>query len=208
MKRLLTIATVTTLLTLTSCTKIFSGLYGLKQPKTRATKKIQKFADKYNIPTNNSFVLDTSYLTFLHKLDTTQRGLAKNHFQPLQALYFDKTGQLVSYHINCYAGGFPNLQWDRDGLLDTFVPKSQTPVDTLLTFDKQLQFIRTFDNKTLNLTEYSKADNNVVIYWSIFMGRQSKRLIKYIKDNCDLAGGKSVNLLFVNNDNIYGLADE
>ncbi len=204
MKKLLVFGIIASLLTLTSCSKIMSSFYGLKVPRERSPEKIQHFADKYGIPTDKSFVLDTSYMTFLVHPDTTQKVLIKNHLQPLQALYFDHSGQLVSYYINCNAGGFPNLKWNRNGLLDTFVPTTQTPTDTLLTLSRQLDFVRTMDNKSPGPTDYSQNDYTVVIYWSIFMGRQSKRLIKSIITNCHLAKGKSIDLLFVNEDNFFG----
>jgi len=195
------------LLFLTSCTNIFTAIYGIKQPKAKSINEIQKKAEKYKIPLDQNYILDTSFLTFINKLAKTEKKLANDHLQPLQALYFNKSGQLVSYHINCYAGGFPNLNWERNGLLETFVPKSQTALDSLLNFEKQLQYIRTIEDKSVGLDNFSAADNNVVIYWSIFMGRQSKRLIRSIQDNCGLATDKKVKIIFVNNDNIFMLVD-
>lgn len=199
MKRLLTIATISVLLSLTGCT-IF---YGFKQPKARSNEAIQQFAARYKIPSGKSFLLDTSFLTFARNIDTTQKEIINNHLQPLQALYFDKSGRLVSYHINCNAVGFPNLKWNKDGLFDTFPPKKRAPVDSLLTFKELLQFVRTFDNKAVDPSGYAKADYNVVVFWSVFTGRQSKRFIELIKSNEKLAKGKSVNVLFVNNDYLF-----
>jgi hypothetical protein len=181
------------------------GIYGIKQPKssTQTVENIQRYSDKYKVPKENSFVIDTSYTTFIAQIDTTKKDLQRNHFQPLQALYFNKTGRLVSYHVNCYAGGFPNLKWNRDGILEAFVPKTQAPLDTLLTFSKQLEFIRTMDGKTLSAKQFDTFDYNVIVYWSIFMGRQSKHLIKEIKENCKFANDKKVRLMFVNIDNAF-----
>lgn len=200
MKKLLTMGAISVLLSLSGCAK----LYGLKQPKARSNQTIQEFAARYKIPSGESFILDTSYLTFARNIDTTQKELIKNHLQPLQALYFDKSDRLVSYHINCYVGGgLMNLRWDRDGLFDTFPPEKQAPVDSLLNFKELLQFVRTFDNKAVDSSGYAKADYNVVIFWSIFTGRQSKRFIRLIKSNRELAKGKMVNFLFVNNDYLF-----
>jgi hypothetical protein len=46
------------------------------------------------------------------------------------------------------------------------------------------------------------ADYTVVMQWSRFMGRQSKRFIQEVQRNAALASpGQTVRLLFVNNDN-------
>ena len=74
-------------------------------------KTIVRYANHYNIPIADGYELDTSYYAFLLSHDKARyKEQINNHYQPLQALYFDKSGQLQSFQINCYAGGFPNLQ--------------------------------------------------------------------------------------------------
>ncbi len=185
---------------LSSCTALFTGLYGLKKLKAIDEQTIERYAKKYNIPSSDSYELDTSYFSFLFSFDTTEfKNQIKNHYQPLQALYFDKTGQLQSFQVNCYAGGFPNLKWNRYDIMTTFPPKQQAPLDTLLNFENQFDYLRPL-SQTKSFTHES-FDYIVVVYWSRFMGRQSKRLIKYIQNNGVLATNLKVKILYANTDN-------
>ena len=123
---LLILITLTFSFGLTSCSSIFTGLYGLKKIKTVDEKTIVQYAKKYNIPDVDSYELDTAYFSYLFSLDTTKyKSQIKNHYQPLQALYYDNLGYLKSFQVNCYAGGFPNLKWDRNEIMTTFPPDSK-----------------------------------------------------------------------------------
>jgi len=197
-----TVLTLTCVFGLTSCSTIFFGLYGMKKIKTVDEKTIVHYSKKYNIPSADSYELDTSYISILTSLDTTRyKSQRKNHYQPLQALYYDKTGQLQSFQINCYAGGFPNLHWDRNGILTTFPPRQQAPLDSIVPFDTQLKYLW-----LLSQTKKFSADSYdyiVIVYWNRFMGRQSKRLIRFVQDNSKLATDKKVKIIYANNDDIF-----
>lgn len=131
------------LLFLYSCTTILTTMYGVKKQELHTTKEIQKIATSYGVNYNELYFLQKSYIDYFDSLgsiygfnirscDTVQ--LVKNHFQPLQILFFDKRSQLVAFHNNCFCGGFPNLKWNRNYVLDTIPAKQVVPLDTLLTF--------------------------------------------------------------------------
>ncbi len=179
----------------------------MKDMKAVDEKKILQLCQEYNIPLEDSYELDTVYSTFLLSRDKVlYKQQIKNHYQPLQALYFDKVGQLISFQINCNAGGSPNLAWDRDSILTTFPPKQQTKLDSLLSLDTQLKFLRPLTkSSTFNVADY---DYIVIIYWNRFMNRQSKRFINFIQTNSKLSKDKKVKIIYANNDNIFALADK
>ena len=190
---------------LTSCSSIIQGLYGIKNPKELNDRKIIRYSEKYNIPLTDNYELDSAYLTFLSSLDTANfKEQIKNHYQPLQVLYYDKTGQLESFQINCYAGGFPNLNWDRDGILTSFPPLEQSPVDSIVPLDVQLKYLRPFPSTSVFSTQ--DYDYTVVVYWSRYMGRQSKRLVGFVNENLKLSKDKTVRVIYVNTDNIFAKA--
>jgi len=181
------------------------GLFGMNNPKVVDDITILQYAKTYGIPTEDNYELDTAYLTFLSSYDTAYKTQIKNHLQPLQALYFNRSGQLRSFQLNCNAGGMTNLTWDRNKIMTTFPPKEQTPVDNLLSLDTQLKFLRPLSQMSkLTIDNY---DYIVIIYWSRFMGRQSKRLIHFIQDNGKLAGGNKIRIIYANNDNIFAGTD-
>ena len=175
--------------------------YGLKEIKNVNEKTIVRYAKKFDIPTTDLFELDSSYYSFLFSKQTDEnKAHIKNHYQPLQALYFNKAGQLQSFQINCYAGGFPNLKWERNDIMTSFPPKNQAPIDSLISLEQYLQLLR-----PLSQTPELKIDGYdfiVIVFWSRYMGRQSKRLIRIVQDNRALAADKKVRILYANTDNV------
>jgi len=191
---------------LTSCSSITQGLYGIKKPQELNDHEIIRYSEKYNIPITDNYKLDSSYFTYLSSLDTIQhKEQIKNHYQPLQALYYNKNGQLESFQINCYAGGFPNLNWDRDSIMTTFPPRKQAPTDSILPLDLQLEYIYPL-SQTVN-SSIENYEYIVIVYWNRFMGRQSKRLIHFVQENVKLAKEYKVKIIYVNTDNIFALTD-
>lgn len=206
MKRHLPICTMIVSLMLvlgmTSCTSVLTGLYGVKEIKLVNEKIIAKNAKKFNIQTVDNFELDAAYLTYLVSLDTSKYKLQiKNHLQPLQALYYDNTGCLKSFQVNCYAGGFPNLKWERDDIMTTFPPKQQAPIDSLVSLQTQLKFLKPLSNSSkFSIENY---DYIVIVFWNRFMGRQSKRFVRFVQENTKLETTKKVKIIYVNNDNVF-----
>ncbi|MDO7850094.1 hypothetical protein [Hymenobacter convexus] len=189
------------ILGLSSCQTVFQGLYGIHGLRPVSSSEMQQLAGRYGIPANQVFVLDTSYRAFLSHLHRRDSAAAKNHYQPLQAAYYDRKGQLQSFYINCYAGGFPNLAWNAAGGLNQFPPKPQAPADTALPLSDYLRYLRQPSGQPL--PAQPTADHTIVVQWSRFMGRQSRRLIQAAQRNAALARpGSTVQLLFVNNDNL------
>lgn len=186
------------LIGLTNCV----GLYGIKTPQPVDQKTILLYSDKYNIPRSDSYELDSTYISFISSFDSTShKAQKKNHLQPLQALYYDKKGKLQSFQVNCYAGGFPNLKWNRNGIMTSFPPQQQAPLDQIIPLEKHLTFLRPLSPSGKLPTE--SYDYVVILYWNKFMGRQSERLVQYIQDNSKLATDKKVKIIYANTDNIF-----
>lgn len=179
----------------------------MKKMKVLPKDEILKQGSKYNIPENDSYELDSSFVEYLFSLDSIKYKIEqKNHFQPLQALYYDHTDQLKSFHINCNAGGFPNLKWNRFGTFDEFIPKQQTPLDSILPLQKHLEYFVPL--KINSSEEIIDFDFIIIIYWSRFMGRQSKRLIKVVQENVAQNNTYKTKIIYVNNDNIFANTDD
>jgi len=191
---------------LTSCSSVIQGLYGIKNAKELDDQTIIRYSEKYHIPLSDNYKLDTAYLTFLSSLDSINfKEQIKNHYQPLQVLYYNKTGQLKSFQINCYAGGFPNLDWNRDSLFTTFPPREQAPIDSIISIDLQLKYIHPL-SQTIDFSN-ENYEYIVIVYWNRLMGRQSKRLIHFVQENRKLAKDYKVKIIYVNTDNIFALTD-
>ena len=204
---------------MSSCAPPIIALYGVRNPKEISEKKIINYSTRLAIPTDAISELDTSYYSFLSSLklkineslltDSLKKKELKkhvqNHYQPLQALYFNNKGILESFQINCYAGGFPNLNWDRDSILTTFPPKLQAPLDTLLSESLLLSFLKPMPKSAeLKLGDY---DYVVYVFYSKFMGRQNKRFIRFIQENNKLSNEKKIRVIYINMDNAIALSN-
>lgn len=193
--------TLSIVLILSSCNAIFTGIYGVKSPKTLSTEQIKKHARKQNIPLENVWVLDSTYRDYLKAQDTNINALAiKNHAQPLQALYYHKQ-HLFSFHANCYAGGFPNLSWNHSGAFNQFPPATVAPIDSLLPLNNLRVSLKALEGKKVFPTY--ETDTLVIVFWNRFMGRQSKRLVKLVKENAALGSTQKPKIIYVNNDNFF-----
>jgi len=196
------IFTLILIVALSSCSMTYLSIYGIKKIRFLEEKEILDYGKQYKIPYQDSYQLDTSYFSFMSNLDSDKYGSQiKNHLQPLQALYYNQEGELLSFHINCYAGGFPNLKWDRNDIFSTFPPKEQAPIDRILSLADHMKFAKPM-SQTENLSIVN-FDNIVIVYWSRFMGRQSKRLINYVQANERLAYDRKVKIVYINADNIF-----
>jgi hypothetical protein len=192
------IFTLLTCILSSSCNSLFYFAYGIHQPKVLNAKSIKKHSKKYGIPETESYELDTLFYTYLKSLDhIASEQQINDHGQALQAFYYNQSKQLISYHVNCYAGGFPNLNWNQGGIFEKFPPKTLTPIDSLLPFNQ----LKTYLIPTTGYQKNSSKTYTVVVFWSRFMGRQSKRLIKLVKENAKGVNAEEIEWYFVNNDN-------
>jgi hypothetical protein len=204
--KILSVILIATIL-LAGCAGVFASMYGMKRMKSLDENAIIRTAIRYHAESGNLYTLKPSYLDFLKQIDTTKYRLEqKNHHQPLQALYFDSTGKLISFHVNCYCGGFPNLNWDRDGSFARFPPATKAPLDSLLNLEQQLAYLQPTGVTKSFIPD--STDFTVVIYWSRFMGRQSERLIDLVQRNVKLEQQMKTKILYVNTDQFWEQLEE
>jgi len=192
-------------LVFTGCSKVVLKMYGISNPVYLNDKDISRCLKDFNIPISDAYKLDTSYMLFLQEFDSTLYSQERNnHYQPLQVLYYNNKGQLMSFHVNCYAGGFPNLKWNSKNQFSNFPPGQQAQVDSLLPLNIHLKFLKSVSDTSNEVT--AGYDYYVIVYWNRFMGRQSKRFIQLVQENLKRANDKKVQIFYVNNDNIFAAA--
>lgn len=192
--------------TLQSCSPILLGVMGMKKPMRMTPEEILVQGEKYGIPRSDSYEMDSSYYAMIATIDTVRyKRDQKNLFQPLQVLYFDASGIMSSYSVNCSVGGFPNLRWNRYGTFDQFPAAVSVELDTMTTLNDHLLHVNPLNNAPFpDLRTY---DYTVLVYWNRFSGRQSKRLVRVVKDNVRLAKDKKVMVIYVNTDNFWAQAE-
>ena len=179
-------------------------MMGVKKLTPLPETAISKTAAAFGIPATDSYVLDSSSLPVLKALYAGNPGALNDQLQPLQAIYYSAKNSFQfpdSWQINCYAGGFPNLKWNRDGRMEQFPPAQQAPLDSLLSLKKRMEFLRPVTGVVpFNSINF---DHIVLGYLNRFMGPQSKNLIKTVQQNARLAAEKRIKIIYVNNDNLF-----
>lgn len=182
----------------------------MKASKEYTPTEIQKIAQGYNIENDELYILQNTYNEYFDRIgiiygyksdicDTSQ--ILKHHYQPLQVLFFDQTGKLVSFHNNCHTGGFPNLKWNRNSVFDSLPAKPLVPLDTLLNLNSLIDFLLAADGSNLDSQLFKNNEYTIAVFWTTFMGRQSKRLIRIIQEK--YTHEPNVEVLYIEADCIF-----
>ena len=203
MNRLLPLATLAALLFLSSCNAVLQGMLGYHQPKRLSEKQHTRLLKRLSAEQDQSYVLDTGYYYLLNIFDTTEKRLQKkNHYQPIQALYFGHGQYPEAWFINCYAPGFPNLDWAGDGHFSTFPPRTAAPIDSLLSFDALMREATAFTATSQQPQVAPDQAYTVVVFWNRMMFRQCRRLNNVVRNHLGQSGVPH-RILYINNDNLY-----
>lgn len=201
MRKVLLIGFAALGLAVCSCTAIFLSLYGIHSAQRVDDVKIKEYARALHIPDTLSYRISENYYPFLKKiaLDTSLAQASKNHLQPLQVLYFDASGSLRAFVINCYVRSAKrNLQWNEHGRFETFPAKQTAPLDSIFTFSSIRQYLVPLFHQQMA----SNAEYTLVIFWNHFMGRQTLHLLELVQKQIN-NGPKHLRVLYVNNDNLF-----
>lgn len=187
---------------ISSCNTTIKILYGYRSPKNISEKTHQRLLRKLDAASDNAFMIDSTYLYLLNIQDTVHFRLQKkNHYQPIQALYFGKGRFPESWFINCYAGGFPNLHWDANNNFEVFPPLTAAPLDSILSFDSLCTVLEP-QMVSAKLKTGATEPYTIVLFWNRVMFRQCKRLNRLVLSNLRKHPG-SGRVIYVNNDKLY-----
>ena len=193
-------------ITFNSCMQIFMLKMGMRSPHIMNENRHARYLKEFDAPKESAYLLDSNYLYFLDINDTTQfRVEKKNHYQPIQAIYYGHEQFQEAWFINCYAPGYPKLNWNIDNNFASFPPTSAAPLDTLVSFDRLIKHATAYKNH-----EKSKVGKDqpytVVFIWNRFMIRESRSLHQQIKENLKMCK-EPYRIIYINNDNIFVDAD-
>ncbi len=184
-----------------SCSVIFSTLYGVKKINGFDEKKYEKFIsgikdtsiDMYDV------VIDSAQFMQIVTSDTSA-FVRKNFSQPIQILYFDSAGKLISFQANCYAkGSLSNLDWNTNDRFNEFPPVSAVPANNLKTNINRYKTI-------LNKIGYKKnKDYVIIIFWTRMFEKISREAILTVFDNIKKFNeNDKAAVILVNTDYFFG----
>lgn len=187
-----------TVLLSSSCNSIISSLYGVKNTKMLDIAALKEvISDNDILNKYNNYYIDSSYVATINKIAKDDNSTKKNLHQPMQAMYFNTENKIISYHINCNAGGFPNLKWNRNNVFGTYPPQTQTVISQNVNFQLLQEAF-----KPLNVNKLIDSNKTkIVVFWNYQFYRQCNNLIKLVEKNVQTFNKESeVQLYFVNTD--------
>lgn len=186
-------------LTHTSCMSIL----GVRQVKKLSNKEIIKLAKRFNIPEDNLYIVKSKDFRDFTKIKASLKKDRENIEQPNQIIVFDNEYNNITNIINCNVGGFPILKWNRFKGLDS-IPIKQgyfytTPI--YLSKNELDNLIIPIGDKQIPTT----PQFYYYIFWSRILFRNSKKMIKLINKNNQIAKMQniSIEIKYIFSDSIY-----
>jgi hypothetical protein len=168
---------------------------GIHPPQKMTIERINKCAKKLNM-TGSLYYADSVYLKGVVKKCAQDKKIMKNHLQPVQAIYFDGSGKMISYFINCYANPtLVNLNWNEGNFFSAFPPKTMAPIDTMFTYAELVNLLQPV-TKTSTI---NSSSIKVLVFWNKMFYRYSKSLIRQVKKNTQHES--NVEIIYINTDN-------
>lgn len=221
------------LLLMLSFTLLFSGcklmyrtLLGVNtQPDLMSYEELDKKSKRYGVDQESNYYLEVEdgyydavkelYLTKLETLDTIKDSLEierlkqtiKNDRQPVQLRYFDAEGEATFKMVNCYVDPPIPMNWNVEGSLDQFPPKTPDIPSLKMNVNQPIDFflphIKNKEGKPLTKEQLPAADYYVILFWNSFFIRPSKKLIKQVKLYHKKHKAENVHAIYVNNHNAH-----
>lgn len=191
-----------------SCSSVVSWLYGYKEPKHLQEVKLQRLGKQLDIAPNVAYKIieyrdiDSMYRV-ASRIKSSDTTLIHDLNQPLQVRAY-QGNELVFIRINCnVASGFPKLNWNFDGAFDHYPPKSQFKVDSAMSFKNEVESWSKYNSTVVPRVVNDQDDLTIVIFWARMLKKQSKHLIKTIKNYKEEHLEKKIMIYYVNTDNLF-----
>lgn len=170
-------------------------IMGIHPPQKMTLERINKCAKKLNM-TGSLYYADSVYLKGVVNKCAQDKRIMKNHLQPVQAIYFDDSGKMISYFINCYANPtLVNLNWNEGNRFSAYPPKTMAPIDSMFTYAELVNLLKPV---TKPVTANSSSIK-VLVFWNKMFYRYSKSLIRKVQRNVEAK--RDVDIVYVNTDN-------
>lgn len=145
----------------------------------------KQYAEKWGISEDQLYFLDRKgYHKHIWK-EGTNKELTHDLYQWHQMMIFDSKGELKSYQLNCRAPiKSKNWDWKTTGILESYPPQID---HSTMDFNKNVRlsdlspYFIDQENHALSTEDLSNYEAVIVVYWTIYHGRQSENLIKAAK---------------------------
>lgn len=176
--------------------------YGYVTDEVRNLETIKTYSEKWEVPNEDLYVIDyKGYVDVVRAFAENNKRLAKDLSQWHMLMVFDSKDSLISYQINCNTKRKNNdWQWNYLGTFNQYPPQDKTvrKYHHELKFTDLIPVIKDTEGNPFESHTEPKADLTIVVFWTIYHGRQSKNLLKEVLDYDEKYKDKSVQLVFLN----------
>lgn len=176
--------------------------YGYISDEVRNLETVKTYANKWEIPDESLYIIDfENYVDIVRGYVENNRRLAKDLSQWHMLMVFDSNDSLLSYQINCNTKRKNNdWQWNYLGTFNQYPPQDNSvrKYHHEFKFTDLIPVIKDVKGNSIENHIESKADITIVVFWTIYHGRQSKNLIREVLDYDEKFKDKSVELVFLN----------
>jgi hypothetical protein len=162
-----------------SCKQVVLKITGISNPKVENKSTIMEFLKKCKGDTSNVYCIDT---TLFQKMKTIpfKPGWTKG-FRPLQIRVYGETGNPIMQWASC-EGFLSQLK-----LFEEVPPRNVNSLSTELDLQSDLSQYYALDGQPAKLTMKPGYDYYIIIYFAVWLGKQSKESIKtvttYVQDH-------------------------
>lgn len=176
--------------------------YGYVNDEVRNLETIKTYAEKWEVPDENLYIIDyKGYVDKVRDYVEVNKRLAKDLSQWHMLMVFDSKDSPISYQINCNTKRKNNdWQWNYTGTFNQYPPRDNSvrKYHHELKFTDLVPVIKDAEGNSFENHIESKADITIVVFWTIYHGRQSKNLIREVLDYNEKFKDKSIELVFLN----------
>ncbi len=176
--------------------------YGYVSDEVRNLETVKTYAEKWEVPDESLYIMDyAAYVDIVRDFNENNGRLAKDLSQWHMLMVFDSKDSLISYQINCNTKRKNNdWQWNYTGTFNQYPPLDKTvkKYHHELKFSNLIPVIKDAEGNSFENHMEAEADLTIVVFWTIYHGRQSKNLIREVLDYNEKYKNKSVQLVFLN----------
>jgi hypothetical protein len=176
--------------------------YGYLPDEVRSLETIKAYASEWGIPEESLYILDTkNYSDEIYSYEEDNKRLTHDLYQWHQLMIFDQSDHLLSYQLNCTTKTIEdNWKWNYEGTFDQFPPKDKS----VKKYQKELKlsnispYFKDLSNNSFSEKISNETEIFIIVYWTIYNGRQSKNLIEEVLKYRKIHADKKIELVFLN----------
>lgn len=176
--------------------------YGYLPDEVRNLETIKSYATEWGIPEESLYIMDTKgYSDEIYSYEDDNKRLTHDLYQWHQLMVFDQSDHLLSYQLNCTTKKIDdNWEWNYEGTFDQYPPKDKSvkKYQQELKLSNISPYFKDLSNKSFSEKISKDTEIFIIVFWTIYNGRQSKNLIEEVLAYRKMHADKKIEFVFLN----------